>query len=150
MSQETKTSAMTNAVKLVKIMVYVQNRKNAKTGNKFKVYRTKMNLEVIENGQSKGHELKYVDVKFPNDVKEKWKGKLNRGLYYVPANKLSAPKKYEVTTDKDGKLKYPEVWIREIEHIDEIEYIPEFDSFVTDEEPETEETEIGEKLPFDE
>ena len=154
MSQE-KSTAMTNAVKLVKIMVYVQNKKNSKTNNKFKTYRTKMNLEVIENGESKGKENRYVDVKFTNEVKEQFKGKLNRGYYFVPANELSAPKKYEII-EKDGKLIYPEVWIRKIDHIDEKPFVPEFDSFVTDEEP-TEEVDmdeqpeiVGESLPFDE
>ena len=164
MSQE-KSIAKTNAKNLVKIMVYVQSNVAKKTGNKFKTYRTQMVLEVVEDGQSKGAQPKFVDVCFPKELKKEFNDKFPRGIYYVPNTEFSTPKRYELVTrdgklqfplDKDGKVARPQVWIRKIDHIDEKPYIPDSSGFIVNEEP-TEEVDmdeqpeiVGESLPFDE
>lgn len=122
--------------KTVELMIYSTTKKT-KDGRKFKHYSTKMMLNVTDENGVVEQKIKYVTVKFPSDVNVAC---VTRGVLTAYVNDVSAPTKWEITTNEKGEKEFPTVWIRGIKSFREIKREHNF-NFVVDE-PDTEETDI--------
>lgn len=107
------------------IMIY-STMKKSKDGKPFRAYWTKMKI-LVAGEEDKGKQLKNVNVSFRKSVNTY---NIKRGLI---TGEIDAPFKYEVTTDENGKKKYPCVWVRSVEnYVEKIAYHEQSD-FVTEE-----------------
>lgn len=121
---------------LIKLMITIRNRKSG-NGQKWVSIRTKMNL-LVKGEEEKGKQDKWVDVKvydkaYPDNV-------LSRGIITAYVRDINYPKVYEITTDENGKKKYPVVKVFAIQGFTPVEL--EYDNPFVVNEQETEETEI--------
>ena len=124
---------------LISLIIKVSNKKTKDGKKSFKSYRTPM-LLLVEGEEDKGKQQKDVTVKFVSELDTKSIVGWVKLKCYV--RDIGFPRKYVITTDDNGKTKYPEVWIRGFESVTPIERDVE-NPFVTDEQ-ETSETEIEE------
>lgn len=108
-----------------KIMIY-STMKKSKDGKPFRAYWTKMKI-LVAGQEDKGKQLKNVNVSFRKSVNTY---NIKRGLI---TGEIDAPFRYEVTTDENGKKKYPCVWVRTVEnYVEKIAHHEQSD-FVTEE-----------------
>ena len=107
------------------IMIH-STMKKSKDGKPFRAYWTKMKI-LIAGEEDKGKQLKNVNESFRKSVNTY---SIKRGLI---TGEIDAPFKYEVTTDENGKKKYPCVWVRSVEnYVEKIAHHEQSD-FVTEE-----------------
>ena len=113
-------------------------KKKAKNGATFRTYFTDVMI-VVKGEEEKGKQRKTLTVKFDKGVDT---SKLVRGFITCEEQDIDLPFKYQVLTKDDGKLSYPNIFVRKIQSYEEnkgkstIEFITEED--------ETEDTVIDE------
>lgn len=95
----------------------IAKQKQTKEGKKFVVFYTFMNLPV-RGEEEKGLQLKAVNVSFTADCNNA--GTIKRsGTIYVNEEDIDIPSIYSVREDKNGKKKYPSLWIHSFEKFEE-------------------------------
>lgn len=132
------------------IKIFVTSRKGKTAKKTFFNYRTRMNL-LVKGEEDKGLQVRTVDVKFNQEADIAGK-KLGtdylRGFLYCDPAKVDAPSIYEVKTEinKEGVevAKYPAVWIKAVDHYEEVAKVANQSAFYIKDDSEEEEADDGE------
>lgn len=98
----------------MKVFIYSMEKKS-KDGRKFRSYWAYMNLKV-SGQEDKGKVAKSVRVAFHQGVDS---SKITRGIL---EGDFDLPDKYAIKKDKDGKDKYPTIWVNSITSFKEVPY----------------------------
>lgn len=96
----------------MKVFIYCTEKKT-KEGRKFRSYWAYMYLKV-KGEEEKGKQRKSVNVSFHQGVDN---SKITRG---VLEGDFDLPERYEVKKDKDGKDKYPAIWVNSVKSFTEV------------------------------
>lgn len=116
--------------KTIKLLAIKKVVNSGKT--KFNTYITKMNL-VVKGEEEKGTQEKWVSLKFRKEVTQPNKS----CILICNAKDVDVPSKF-VVVEKDGKKIYPEVWVRAIQEVKELNKKVDQNAFVVDEEDDEE------------
>lgn len=104
---------------MLKIKVLSKKETITKDGKEKSFYRyfTPVDIEVIEDGESKGIQRKSLRVHFTKKASKQLK---DDKVFAIIGGDIGLPFVYQITEDEDGNKVYPEVWVRDIQLYQEI------------------------------
>lgn len=112
------------------LKIKVLSRKRVITDEKgkektFYTYFSPVEIEVFENGESKGFQKKYIDVHFTKVATKKLPDdKVFAIIGAKDGSNIQLPFIYEVKVNSDGVVDYPTIWVRDFDEYTPLEFKP--------------------------